>query len=458
MKETRTSGACQPVGGLMTAGLMLALFIAALDSTVVATALPTISAALGGAAHYAWPMTAYLASSTVSTLLCGGLAFHFGLKRTYAFGLALFAAASALCAAAPTIEALAAFRLLQGVGGGLLEAGVFIAAAMMLPPRDRGPYLGAASAMYGVASVIGPVIGGAVAQGLSWHVIFVVNIPIAIVAFALSSRSLTGRGDGHRSAQFDAAGSALASLSVLSLVAVFSLAGGAFPLVSPRAVALIALFVILTFALYRVEAAASAPVIPMGLFCRPRVVAGFISGFCVQFALMAGVTYLPRLLQESMGIAAASSGAALIPMTLALMLGSNVSGALFRKSGRLRAIALTSSFVIFAVAAAFIVLAQSLTAPLVTLLGLGVGVGMPVSNLSAQTGADARDAGRATSTAMFFRGFGGTVSTAVCGMLAPAASPAGTTWVFCAVLVSAVVGLAVSIPIARRISSQMISR
>lgn len=154
--------------------------------------------------------------------------------------------------------------------------------------------------------------------------------------------------------------------------------------------------------------------IPMGLFGRPRVVAGFISGFCVQFALMAGVTYLPRLLQESMGIAAAPSGAALIPMTLALMLGSNVSGALFRKSGRLRAIALTSSFVIFAVAAAFIVRAQSLTAPLVTLLaaalGLGVGVGMPVSNLSAQTGADARDAGKATSTAMFFRGFGGTVS------------------------------------------------
>lgn len=164
MKETRTGGAYQPVGGLMTAGLMLALFIAALDSTVVATALPTISAALGGAAHYAWPMTAYLASSTVSTLLCGGLAFHFGLKRTYAFGLALFAAASALCAVAPTIEALAAFRLLQGIGGGLLEAGVFIAAAMMLPPRDRGPYLGAASAMYGVASVIGPVIGGAVAR------------------------------------------------------------------------------------------------------------------------------------------------------------------------------------------------------------------------------------------------------------------------------------------------------
>lgn len=439
MKEPCAGEVHQSVGGLMMAGLMLALFIAALDSTVVATALPTISAALGGAAHYAWPMTAYLASSAVSTLLCGGLAFHFGLKRTYAFGLALFAAASALCAVAPTIEALAAFRLLQGIGGGLLEAGVFIAAAMMLPPRDRGPYLGVASAMYGVASVIGPVIGGAVAQGLSWHVIFAVNIPIAIVAFALSSSSLPGRGERSRATQFDAAGSVLASLSVLSLVAVFSLAGGAFPLASPQAAALIVLFVILTFVLYRIEAAASAPVIPMGLFGRPQVVAGFISGFCVQFALMAGVTYLPRLLQESMGVAAVSSGA------------------LFRKSGRLRAIALTSSSLVLAAATAFIVRAQGLTAPSVTLLatalGLGVGMGMPVSNLSAQTGADARDAGKATSTAMFFRGFGGTVSTAVCGMLAPVASPVGTAWTFCAVLASAVVGIAVSIPIARRISS-----
>ena len=264
-------------------------------------------------------------------------------------------------------------------------------------------------------------------------------------------------GDGPRSAQFDVAGSVLASLSVLSLVAVFSLAGDAFPLASPQAVALMAPFVILAFALYKAEAAASAPVIPMGLFGRPQVVAGFISGFCVQFALMAGVTYLPRLLQESMGIAAASSGAALIPMTLALMLGSNVSGALFRKNGRLRALAVTSSFVILTAAAALIVRAQSLTAPLVTLLaaalGLGVGVGMPVSNLSAQTGADARDAGKATSTAMFFRGFGGTVSTAVCGMLAPVASPVGTAWTFCAVLASAVVGIAASLPIARRISS-----
>lgn len=138
-KETMPATGPKAVGKSTVACLMLALFVAALDSTVVATAMPTVAAALGGEALYAWPMTAYLVASTVSTLLCGGLAFSFGLRRVYVVGLALFAASSALCAAAPTIEALAALRLIQGIGGGVLEAGVFIAAAMMLAPRDRGP-------------------------------------------------------------------------------------------------------------------------------------------------------------------------------------------------------------------------------------------------------------------------------------------------------------------------------
>lgn len=403
------------VGKSTVAGLMLALFVAALDSTVVATAMPTVAAALGGEAHYAWPMTAYLVASTVSTLLCGGLAFSFGLRRVYVAGLALFAASSVLCALAPTIEALAAFRLLQGVGGGVLEAGVFIAAAMMLAPRDRGPYLGAASAMYGIASVVGPVIGGAVAQGLSWHVIFVVNLPISIVALFLSERCLPGRAPGAPVVGFDVSGSVAASLCVLSLVLAFSLAGSVFPMASPQFVALVVLSVACAALLSRVERGKAAPTVPMGLFRRGQVVAGFVSGFCVQFALMAGVSYLPRLLQEGLGMAAASSGAVLIPMTLALMVGSNTSGAAFRATGRLRAIA--------------------------AVLGLGVGIGMPVSNLAAQTGADPADAGRATSMAMFFRGFGGTVSTAACGMLAPAATAAGTAGVFGAVCVAAVVGL-----------------
>lgn len=362
-----------------------------------------------------------------------------------------------MCALAPTIEALAAFRLLQGVGGGVLEAGVFIAAAMMLAPRDRGPYLGAASAMYGIASVVGPVIGGAVAQGLSWHVIFVVNLPISIVALFLSGRCLPGRAPGAPVVGFDVSGSVVASLCVLSLVLAFSLAGSVFPMASPQFTVLVALFLVFAVALARVERGKAAPTVPTGLFRRGQVVAGFVSGFCVQFALMAGVSYLPRLLQEGLGMAAASSGAVLIPMTLALMVGSNTSGAAFRATGRLRAIAAASSAVVLAASVTFSAMSPMLAvascAAVAAALGLGVGIGMPVSNLAAQTGADPADAGRATSMAMFFRGFGGTVSTAACGMLAPAATAAGTAGVFDAVCVAAVAGLVASRFIPREIPS-----
>ena len=174
-------------------------------------------------------------------------------------------------------------------------------------------------------------------------------------------------------------------------------------------------------------------------------------------ALMAGVSYLPRLLQEGLGMAAASSGAVLIPMTLALMVGSNTSGAAFRATGRLRVIAAASSAVVLAASVTFSAMSPMLAVASCTavaaVLGLGVGIGMPVSNLAAQTGADPADAGRATSMAMFFRGFGGTVSTAACGMLAPAATAAGTAGVFGAVCVAAVAGLVASRFIPREIPS-----
>lgn len=206
----------------LLAGLMLALFVAALDSTVVATAMPAIAAGLGSSAGYAWPLTAYLLTCTVTALLAGGLVAKFGHRRMYAAGIGLFAAASVGCAASPSIGLLALWRGVEGIGGGILEAGVFIAAADLFEPRERGAYLGAASAMYGLASIAGPLLGGAIVQAASWHWIFLVNVPVGAVALVLVARHLPA-GLGCRPGRFDALGAAAAAAAVTPLTLAFAL-------------------------------------------------------------------------------------------------------------------------------------------------------------------------------------------------------------------------------------------
>lgn len=437
----------------LLAGLMLALFVAALDSTVVATAMPAIAAGLGSSAGYAWPLTAYLLTCTVTALLAGGLVAKFGHRRMYVAGIGLFAAASVGCAASPSIGLLALWRGVEGIGGGILEAGVFIAAADLFEPRERGAYLGAASAMYGLASIAGPLLGGAIVQVASWHWIFLVNVPVGAVALVLVARHLPA-GLGCRPGRFDALGAAAAAVAVTPLTLAFALSGTAFALGSAPFVALIALSVAAGAALVAVERRREGAVVPVRVMANRTVLAGLASGFAVQFALMAVVTFLPGFAQGELGLGDAQAGMALVPMTLALMAGSNAAGALFRAHGRLRANSLSGFAVIAAGAAGVAVAAQSgaLVAleACVAALGLGVGIGMPTANLAAQLGSSPADMGRATSLAMFFRGFGGTVSSAVVGTMCAAGGP-GAPGAMASAAAVAALGAAASVLLPRKV-------
>ena len=430
----------------LLAGLMLALFVAALDSTVVATAMPAIAAGLGVSSGYAWPLTSYLLTCTVTALLAGGLVAKFGHLSMYTAGLALFAAASLGCAASPSVEALSLWRGIEGVGGGILEAGVFIAAVDLFEPRERGAYLGAASAMYGLASIAGPLLGGIIVQALSWHWIFLVNVPIGAVALALVVRHLPaglGRGPGS----FDAAGAVAAAATVSPLTVAFSLSSTSFELGSIPFVALVVCSIAAGAILVAVERRRENAVVPVRILVKRIVSAGLVSGFSVQFALMAVVTFLPGFVQGSFGMGDAQAGMALVPMTLALMVGSNSAGALFRSHGKLRTNSLLG-FALIATGGIGIALAsggRSLIAleAFVALLGLGVGFGMPTANLAAQIGSAPADMGKATSLAMFFRGFGGTVSSAIVGTLC-AVPGTGAREAMGAAITVAVVGMAAS--------------
>ena len=318
-------------------GLALSLFMAALDATIVSTAMPKIAAGLGSFDHYTWPFTSYLLTCTLATLLCGACATRFGHKRVFACGISVFAVASAGCALSNSLDVLTAWRAVQGVGGGLVEAGVFIAMAELFEPRVRGKYMGILSSMYGLASIAGPLAGGLIADTVGWHWIFLVNLPLSIVALVLVVRFLPGK-QAHAERSFDLPGAVCAAAAIVPLTLAFSLTGSAFSWFSGP-------FLRASRDGRRHDRGARAGrttprsrIVPVRLFRRTQVNGAVAMGFCSQFALLVGVMFVPRFVQEGLGLSSTASALATIPMTLALVVGSTLAGRVFGRNGRMRAI------------------------------------------------------------------------------------------------------------------------
>jgi len=406
--------------------------------------MPLVAADLGGFEHYHWPFTSYLLSCTIATLLCGGLSSVFGHRRLFVSGLVLFCVSSVLCASASSVEALAFWRLFEGLGGGLVEACVFIATADLFEPRERGRYLGIITSVYGIASVAGPLLGSAITQVSGWQWVFLINIPLGIVALVAICRFLPDHTKEYH-VSLDGLGSVFAVLAVVPLVLAFSLAGDVFTIPSIPFVGLIVLAAAFVGALFMTERGRSDAVVPVNLFRKPIMNAAFAFGFSTQFALLAAIVTLPRFLQQEAGVTALSSGLALTVLVVALMVGSNLAGVMFRRNGRMRFLVLVSCAI---TVAASLALSQLEILPSVpyavaagAVLGFGVGMGMPLSNIVAQVSADPRDVGKATSMVLFFRGFGGTVATAIVGAIGTASHSLGVASSFMVVAIVACVAV-----------------
>ena len=246
-------------------GLALSLFMAALDATIVSTAMPKIAAGLGSFDHYTWPFTSYLLTCTLATLLCGACATRFGHKRVFACGISVFAVASAGCALSNGIDALTAWRAVQGAGGGLVEAGVFIAMAELFEPRVRGKYMGILSSMYGLASIAGPLAGGLIADTVGWHWIFLVNLPLSVAALVLVVRFLPGK-QAHAERSFDLPGALCAAAAIVPLTLAFSLTGNAFAWFSAPFFGLLALAAAMIALLVLVERRRDHAIVPVRFF------------------------------------------------------------------------------------------------------------------------------------------------------------------------------------------------
>lgn len=407
MTEAPRLTKAQIVGSL--AGLLLTLLLAALDQTVVGPALPRVIASLGGLERYAWVATSYLLCSTVMVPIAGRLADLYGRKILLLSGVVIFVAASALCGVAASMNQLISFRGLQGVGGGMIMALAFTVVGDLFEPAQRARYQGLFGAVWGVASLIGPLLGGWLTDNFSWRWVFLVNVPVGAIALAVLLMYFHDTHEPHESGQLDTPGIALFLVAIVPALLV----------TSGAPMALLALSAVGLAAFLKWESVAPHPLMPFHLFRIRTFWVAVLSVTTVGMVLFGAVLYIPLFVQAVLGRSATTSGVVLTPMTLMMVLSSFLGGHLLARFGNYRNTALIGLAVMITGQVLLALMDGTATAGRITgnllVLGVGMGLAMPLYPVLVQNAVSRQELGTATSLVTFFRSIGGTVGATVWG-------------------------------------------
>ena len=405
---------------LIFGALLLVLLLASLDQTIVSTALPTIVGDLGGVSDLSWVVTAYLLSSTVVGPVYGKLGDQYGRKIVLQVAIVIFLVGSALCGISQNMTELIVFRGIQGLGGGGLFVITIAVVGDIFPPRQRGRYQGYFGGVFGVSTVLGPLLGGFFVDNLSWRWIFYVNLPIGLIALAVIATAFQPRID-HVKHTIDYLGASLLAGGLAAIVLYTSLGGTTYSWTSPWMLALIVGGVLLLVAFVFAESRAAEPVLPLELFRNRVFSVSSAMGFIVGLALFGAITYLPLYLQDVKGHSPTTSGLLILPLMVGLLTASIGSGQLITRFGRYKPFPVAGTAImvvgLFLLSRLQVDTSTVVTGAYMLVLGFGLGNVIQVLVLAAQNAVDYKYLGVASSGSTLFRQIGGSIGVSVFGAI-----------------------------------------
>lgn len=401
-------------------GVMFAMFLASLDQTIVATAIPRIMADLNGFDRVTWVSSAYIVASTSVVLITGAVSDVYGRKALYVGGIAVFLVGSVLAAMSGSMNALIMSRGIQGLGGGMIMALSFVTIGDLFPPAERAKYQGIIAAMFGISSVLGPTLGGFITDQLSWEWIFLVNLPFGIPIILLFIKLFpNGKRDGPKR-KIDVGGAVLIVLAIVPALLGLSWGGNQYEWSDPLVIGSLALggAMAIVFALY--ETRVPDPILPLAVFKNRIVGIALFVTLITGFAMFGAIFFIPLLFQGVLGASPTASGSFLTPMMLGIVAGAAISGQVLSRTGGHYRIQGIIGVSIMAIGTFFLSRVDGDTTHAYALIsaivmGFGLGTSFPLYTIAIQNGVPQQYLGIATSSAQFFRSVGGSIGLAVFG-------------------------------------------